>query len=111
MKSKYQPSMAGQNLKPVQLSLSILEILVEHGVEGISLIELRDRTQIPKSTLHRYLDTLEECCWVEKIGTKQSMVWKPSNHFIKLAFNYRNAVRTQIEKIETEFNQLTGEEL
>ena len=111
MKSKYQHSIAGQNLKPVQLSLSILEILVEHGVEGISLTELRDRTRIPKSTLHRYLDTLEECSWVEKIGTKQSMAWKPSKFFLRLAHSHRNAVNNQIDKLKSEYEMLSGEEL
>ncbi|KGK15315.1 membrane protein [Vibrio navarrensis] len=39
------------------------------------------------------------------------MLWKPSTHFIKLAFNYRNAVREQIDHVQSEFKKLTGEDL
>ncbi|ABQ21292.1 hypothetical protein VC0101557_25740 [Vibrio cholerae VC0101557] len=39
------------------------------------------------------------------------MVWKPSNHFIKLAFTYRNAVRAEVDRIGAEFRELTGEDL
>ncbi|KLI67558.1 membrane protein [Vibrio vulnificus CladeA-yb158] len=39
------------------------------------------------------------------------MLWKPSKHFIQLAFNYRNAVRAEVDRIGAEFKELTGEDL
>ncbi|MCY9873911.1 helix-turn-helix domain-containing protein [Vibrio barjaei] len=111
MKSKYQSSILGYNLKPTRLALDLIEIMVSQGVEGSSLKQLDDHTGIPKSSLHRYLQVLVDSGWVDTVGEQKNMLWKPSNHFIKLAFSYRNAVRNQIEKIETEFSQLTGEEL
>ncbi|MEF1311420.1 helix-turn-helix domain-containing protein [Vibrio mytili] len=104
---KYQLS----NLKPTRLTLDLLEILVQNGVEGISLNGLSELTGIPRASLHRYLQVLVDSGWVETVGEKKSLLWKPSNHFIKLAFTYRNAVRAQIEEVKSEFKDLTGEEL
>jgi DNA-binding IclR family transcriptional regulator len=91
--------------------LDLLEILVQNGVEGISLNGLSEITGIPRASLHRYLQVLVDSGWVETVGERNTMMWKPSNHFLKLAFNYRNAVRTQIEAVKSEFKNLTGEEL
>ncbi len=99
------------NLKPTRLTLDLLEILVQNGVEGISLNGLSELTGIPRASLHRYLQVLVDSGWVETIGDKKTMMWKPSNHFLKLAFKYRNAVRAQIEEVKSEFKNLTGEEL
>ncbi|HFD0646062.1 TPA: helix-turn-helix domain-containing protein [Vibrio parahaemolyticus] len=99
------------NLKPTRLALELLEILVENGVGGMSLNSLGELTGIPRASLHRYLQVLVDSGWVETTGEKKSMLWKPSNHFIKLAFNYRDAVRAQVQAIESEFKDLTGEEL
>ncbi len=109
--SKYKHSVAGGHLKPTRLALEILEILIDNGVEGMSLNRLSELMDIPRTSLHRYLQMLVESGWVETVGEKKNMMWKPSNHFIKLAFNYRDAVRTQIQTIESEFKDLTGEEL
>ncbi|HHF2918383.1 TPA: helix-turn-helix domain-containing protein [Vibrio diabolicus] len=105
--NKYQLS----NLKPTRLALELLEILVENGVGGMSLNNLGELTGIPRASLHRYLQVLVDSGWAETTGEKKSMLWKPSNHFIKLAFNYRDAVRAQVQAIESEFKDLTGEEL
>lgn len=108
---KYKNSIAGGNLKPARIALQILEILVDNGVEGMSLNRLSELMAIPRTSLHRYLQMLIESGWVETVGEKNSLLWKPSNHFIKLAFTYRNAVRAQIEEVKSEFKNLTGEEL
>ncbi|XSN08292.1 helix-turn-helix domain-containing protein [Vibrio cholerae] len=76
------------------------------------LFEISDlKHRIPRATLHRYLTALVDAGWVEACGSKQNMVWKPSNHFIKLAFTYRNAVRAEVDRIGAEFRELTGEDL
>ncbi|MCR9684321.1 helix-turn-helix domain-containing protein [Vibrio antiquarius] len=111
MKSKFQNSISGYNLKPTRLALDLLEIMVSQGVEGMSLKQLGDHTGIPKSSLHRYLQVLVDSGWIDAVGEQKNMLWKPSNHFIKLAFSYRNAVRAQVQAIESEFKDLTGEEL
>nr|WP_050908324.1 helix-turn-helix domain-containing protein [Vibrio harveyi] len=108
---KHKQSLSTYNLKPTRFCLDILEMLSEEGIEGMELKAISERIAQPKSTVHRYVKTLEEYGWIESVGGRGHMIWKPSNHFIKLAFSYRNAVRVQIEKIETEFSQLTGEEL
>ncbi|HHX8286254.1 MULTISPECIES: helix-turn-helix domain-containing protein [unclassified Vibrio] len=108
---KYKHSVAGGNLKSARIALQILEILVDNGVEGMSLNRLSELMATPRTSLHRYLQMLVESGWVETVGEKSSMLWKPSNHFIKLAFNYRDAVRAQVQAIESEFKDLTGEEL
>lgn len=111
MKSKFQNSVSGYNLKPTRLALDLLEFMVSQGVEGASLKQLGDHTGIPRASLHRYLQVLVDSGWVDAVGGQKSMLWKPSNHFIKLAFSYRNAVREQVKAIEEEFKDLTGEEL
>lgn len=108
---KNQQSLLTRNLKPTRLSLKILEILVEHGVSGLELKEISEQLGANRSTTHRYLQTLVESGWVETSGTHKAMLWKPSTHFIKLAFNYRNAVREQIDHVQSEFKKLTGEDL
>ncbi|AKB05471.1 TPA: helix-turn-helix domain-containing protein [Vibrio cholerae] len=99
------------NLKPTRLTLELLEILVQKGLEGISLNVLSELTGIPRASLHRYLQVLVDSGWVEAIGEKNGMLWKPSKHFIQLAFNYRNAVRAEVDRIGAEFKELTGEDL
>ncbi len=108
---KNQQTLGSSNLKPTRFALRILEILVEHGVEGMKLTDIGTKLGTSRATTHRYLQTLTESGWVEAMGTSKSMVWKPSKHFIQLAFNYRNAVRTEVDRIETEFRNLTGEDL
>lgn len=108
---KNQQSLSTRNLKPTRLSLKILEILVEHGVSGLELKEISEQLGVNRSTTHRYLQTLVESGWVETSGAHKAMLWKPSTHFIKLAFNYRNAVREQIDHVQSEFKKLTGEDL
>ncbi|MEZ9436858.1 helix-turn-helix domain-containing protein [Vibrio artabrorum] len=108
---KNQQSISSFNLKPTRFALNLLEIMVLHGVEGISLKQLGDLSGIPRTSVHRYLQVLTESGWVEVTGAKNGMLWKPSKHFIQLAFNYRNAVREQVEAIGSEFKDLTGEEL
>lgn len=108
---KHQQTLGSRNLKPTQYALKILEILIEHGINGLNLTQVTDQLGTTRSTTHRYLHTLVESGWVESAGTQSNMVWKPSNHFIKLAFNYRNAIRNQVELIEAEFKNLTGEDL
>ncbi|MEZ8136614.1 helix-turn-helix domain-containing protein [Vibrio splendidus] len=111
MKGKFQSSITGYNLRPTRFALDLLEFMVSQGVEGTSLKQLGDHTGIPRASLHRYLQVLVDSGWVDTVGGQKSMLWKPSNHFIKLAFNYRNAVRKQVEAIGSEFKDLTGEEL
>ncbi|MFV8386143.1 helix-turn-helix domain-containing protein [Vibrio parahaemolyticus] len=108
---KYKQSLNTYNLKPTHFALSILELLVEQGVQGMSLKQLEKQTEMPRASIHRYLKTLTESGWVEANGSKQAMLWKPSTHFIKLAFNYRNAVRAEVDRIGAEFKELTGEDL
>ncbi|CAK6715501.1 Putative transcriptional regulator IciR family [Vibrio harveyi] len=108
---KNKQSLSSCNLRPTRFCLSILEILTKYGVNGMSLNALAESLSQPKSTVHRYLKTLVDCGWVESVGSSKSMLWKPSSHFIKLAFSYRNAVREQVKAIEEEFKDLTGEEL
>lgn len=108
---KNKQGLSSYNLKPTRFALNILELLIEHGVNGMSSKDVADQMGLPGSTVHRYLQTLVDSGWVEAVGSPKSMVWKPSNHFIKLAFNYRNAVREQIDHVQSEFKQLTGEDL
>ncbi|MCA4021290.1 helix-turn-helix domain-containing protein [Vibrio vulnificus] len=109
--SQYKHSISGCNLKPTRLTLNLLETLVENGVEGLSLKSLGDLSGLPRASVHRYLQILVDSGWVETIGEKNAMLWKPSKHFIQLAFNYRNAVRAEVDRIGAEFRELTGEDL
>ncbi|AWG86568.1 MULTISPECIES: helix-turn-helix domain-containing protein [Vibrio] len=109
--SRYKHSISGCSLKPTRLALELLEALVDKGVEGMSLKSLSDLTDIPRASVHRYLQILVDSGWVETIGEKNAMLWKPSKHFIQLAFNYRNAVRAEVDRIGAEFKELTGEDL
>ena len=109
--NKYKQSLGTYSLKPTRFALGILELLVEQGTLGMSLKQIEKQVNIPRATIHRYLSALTESGWVEVYGSQQSMVWKPSDHFIKLAFNYRNAVRAEVDSIKAEFKNLTGEEL
>ncbi|MEZ9440906.1 helix-turn-helix domain-containing protein [Vibrio atlanticus] len=108
---KNKQSLSSYNLAPTRFCLDILEVLTEQGVKGMGLKAISERIAQPKSTVHRYVKTLEEHGWVEATGAKNGMLWKPSKHFIQLAFNYRNAVREQVEAIGSEFKDLTGEDL
>ncbi|GHX01386.1 hypothetical protein VCSRO60_0040 [Vibrio cholerae] len=98
-------------MKSTTIALVILETLFEYGIKGATFRDIGFKTQIPRATLHRYLTSLVDAGWVEACGSKQNMVWKPSNHFIKLAFTYRNAVRAEVDRIGAEFRELTGEDL
>ncbi|HFG1929750.1 TPA: helix-turn-helix domain-containing protein [Vibrio cholerae] len=109
--NKYKQSLGTYSLKPTRFALAILELLVEQGTLGMSLKQIEKQVHIPRATIHRYLNALTESGWVETSGTQQAMLWKPSNHFIKLAFNYRNAVRAEVDRIGAEFRELTGEDL
>ncbi|EGR0723404.1 TPA: helix-turn-helix domain-containing protein [Vibrio fluvialis clinical-1] len=106
-----QHSLSSYNLKPTRFALNVLEILVVNGVNGMTLNEVAEKLSLPRSTVHRYLKVLNESGWVEMVGSSNSKRWKPSNYFIKLAFNYRNSVQSEIQRIETEFKTLTNEEL
>ncbi|SHO55011.1 helix-turn-helix domain-containing protein [Vibrio quintilis] len=108
---KNDQSISSYNLKPTRFTLDILELLVNQGIEGMNLKDIAEYFSLPRSTVHRYLTTLTESGWVESSGSVKAKIWKPSNHFIKLAFSYRNAVREQIETVKAEYKDLTGEDL
>lgn len=72
--SRYKHSISGCSLKPTRLALELLEALVDKGVEGMSLKSLSDLTDIPRASVHRYLQILVDSGWVETIGEKKRHV-------------------------------------
>lgn len=49
----------GRTLKTTQMSLRVLELVIEH--DGLTLAELNDMIDKPKSSLYNHLTTLEQC--------------------------------------------------
>lgn len=56
----------GRTLKTTRMSLRVLELVIEH--DGLTLAELDEMIDKPKSSLHSHLTTLRECRYLVREG-------------------------------------------
>jgi len=56
----------GRTLKTTRTSLRVLELVIEH--DGLTLAELNEMIDKPKSSLHSHLTTLRECRYLVREG-------------------------------------------
>lgn len=89
----------------------ILDALCEGGFRAKSLGELFEATGIGTTTAWRLLRTLEADGWVEATGDGRSSRWRVGRKFLEVAFAYRRQALGQVQNIETEYRQISGEEL
>jgi len=97
----------GRIFKTTQTSLRVLELVIKH--EGLSLSELNDMIDKPKSTLYNHLTTLEECRYLVREGD----TYEQSFRLALLGDQTRR--RTKIDEVSTDIVKnladRTGEEV
>lgn len=103
--------MADSQLKSVTKALHLFDLVVQFGLDGAPLAELAKKVDMPKSSVHRRLEALEQAGWLTKEGSKQFMVWKPSNKLLTLAHEHRNAVINRTNQLKRDFKLISGQEI
>ncbi|GCL70166.1 MULTISPECIES: IclR family transcriptional regulator [Paenibacillus] len=76
-------------LAAVERTFQVMEILVGE-VNGVSVTELENRTQLPKSVISRILTTLLEGGYVER--DSKTRYYKLSFYFLSMAYRHINAL-------------------
>jgi DNA-binding IclR family transcriptional regulator len=96
----------GRTLTTTRTSLRVLELVLEH--EGLTLAELDDLVDKPKSTLHSHLHTLLDCRYLVRDGETYTASYRLSlfGGVVGARFPYDDVVRETVEELA----EATGEE-